>query len=196
MFHSCFKDRLRQARHLFPGLIAVAGLFLGTSRGACGDTPSFSEYQVKALFLFNFAKYVDWPAETFPATNSPITIGVLGQDNFKDSLKHVVEDKNVNGRAIVIKRVSADADLGGCNILFISSSEKSRLEEILAKTGALPILTVGEHEQFLQKGGVINFTLKDGKVRLEINLVAARKTKIQISSKLLSVADVVKGKSN
>jgi hypothetical protein len=165
--------------------------------GAQAQAPStMTEYQLKAVFLFNFAKYVDWPPETFPTTNAPITIGVVGQDQFKDDLNHIVEGKSVNGRAIVIKHVTTDAEIGSCQILFISASENSRLDEILSKTSALPILTVGENEQFWQKGGIINFALKEKKVRLEINLHSAQQAKVQISSQLLKVADMVKGKSS
>ena len=149
---------------------------------------SMSEYQVKALFLYNFVKYVDWPV----GATGPIIIGVLGQDNFNDSLANAVEDKKINGRTIIIKHLSVGDDLRGCSILFISSSENSQLSEILSKTGTLPILTVGEDGSFLRKGGIINFALKEGKIHLEINLSVAQKVKLQISSKLLSVADVIK----
>lgn len=152
---------------------------------------SMAEYQVKALFLLNFVKYVDWPAAAMPGANSPIIIGILGQDNFNDSLTHAVEGKNINGRAIIIKHLSSNDALNGCTILFISSSENSRLDEILSKTSTLPILTVGEDDSFLQNGGIINFTLKEGKIHLEINLKVAQKVKLQISSKLLNVADSV-----
>ena len=148
---------------------------------------SMTEYQVKALFLCNFLKYVDWPG----GATGPIVIGVLGQDNFNDSLKNAVEGKNIHGRAIVIKHLSADDDLSGCAILFVSSSDNSQLSEILGKTSSLPILTVGESDSFLQNGGIINFLLKEGKIRLAINLKAAHKVNLQISSKLLSVADLV-----
>lgn len=147
-----------------------------------------SEYQVKALFLLKFVKYADWPVEA----SGPIVIGILGQDNFGDSLTEAADGKNINGRAIVIKRLSADDDPSGCAILFISSSEDSQLSGILRKTGTLPILTVGESDSFLQNGGIINFTLKEGKIHLQINLKTAQKVNLQISSKLLSVADVVK----
>ena len=153
---------------------------------------SMSEYQVKALFLCNFVKYVTWPAEAMPGATSPIVIGILGQDNFDDSLTHAVEGKNINGREIVIKHFSAGDDLSGCAILFVSSSENSRLGQILSKASTLPILTVGESDSFLQSGGIINFMLKEGKIHLAINLASAQKAKLQISSKLLSVADVVK----
>lgn len=176
--------------------LIVLAAFLFCPGRINGGEAAFTEYQVKALFLFNFVKYVDWPAETFPTTNAPITIGVLGKDNFGTDLQHAVEGKSINGRAILIQHVTTDTKMAGCQILFISASEKADLDEILAKTGALPILTVGEQEQFLAKGGIINFTLKDEQVRLEINLDAARLAKVRISSKLLAVADVVTGKTN
>jgi hypothetical protein len=176
----------REATHLLALL-----LFVWASLTIHAQT-SMSEYQVKALFLLNFAKYVDWSAAVPPNANDPIVIGILGQDNFNDSLKNAAAGKTVNGRSIVVKQVSSSDDLGGCSILFISSSENSRLDAILSKTSALPILTVGESESFLAKGGIINFLLKDGKIQLEINLKTARKVKLQISSKLLSVAVAVK----
>jgi hypothetical protein len=171
------------------GAVSLFGLmiFLGGSPMAHAQM-SMSEYQVKALFLCNFVKYVDWPG----GATGPIVIGILGQDNFNDSLTNAVAGKNIDGRAIVIKHFSEGDDLSGCAILFVSSSENSQLSEILGKTGSLPILTVGETDSFLQNGGIINFMLKEGKIHLAINLKAAQKVNLQISSKLLSVADMVK----
>jgi hypothetical protein len=159
---------------------------------AANAQTTMSEYQVKALFLLNFVKYVDWSAVTPPNAGGPIVIGILGQDNLEDDLARAAAGKSVNGRTIIIKRVSEDEALNGCSILFIGSSENSRLDEILGKTSVLPILTVGEDESFLQKGGIIDFVLRDGKIHLQINLRAARQVKLQISSKLLGVAEVVK----
>jgi hypothetical protein len=171
------------------GVITLSGLmiFLLGSLLVCAQT-SMSEYQVKALFLCNFVKYVTWPTES----TGPIVIGILGQDNFNDSLTQAVEGKNFNGRPIVIKHLSGDDDLSSCSILFISASENSRLNEILSKAGKLPVLTVGEDNSFLGKGGIIDFTLKEEKIHLQISLRAAQKVNLQISSKLLSVADVVR----
>ena len=159
------------------------------------DTPAASEAQLKAVFLFNFAKYVDWPAAAFTNDAAPISIGVMGTDPFGDSLR-LVEGKTIRGLRFAIKHLDSDSDLSGCHILFISDSEASRMREILNKAGALPILTVGEDEAFARNGGIINFVLKNGNVRLEIDLAAARKAGLTISSRLLAVADVVKGKTN
>jgi hypothetical protein len=170
-------------------------LLLGVSRGFSDETPApFTEYQVKALFLLNFTKYVDWPTNTFAATNTPITIGVYGKNDFGDDLQTAVAGRCVNGRSIVIRQLDGTNDLAGCQILFISPSEENRQGEILALVKALPVLTVGETDQFLQQGGAIHFLKKESKVRLEINLEAARLANLKISSKLLNVADLVKGK--
>ena len=154
-----------------------------------------TEYQVKALFLLNFTKYVDWPAATFAQTNTPITIGVYGKNNFGDDLQKAVAGRMVNGRGIVIQQMSDTNDLVKCQILFISSSEGGNQGDILNQLKALPVLTVGETDEFIEQGGVIHFVKKAGKVRLEINLQAAQQANLQISSKLLSVADMVKGRS-
>jgi YfiR/HmsC-like len=193
-----FKKRKRRTGKRFGRALALLGLMAGLLRvnsGFAEDSP-VSEYQVKAIFLFNFAKYVDWPATAFTNAATPITIGVLGTDPFGDNLQNMVKGKTINGRTFLVKHLTADSDLSGCQILFISDSEASRMGEILAKAGALPILTVGEGEDFAKNDGIIHFILKDGKVRLEIDLTSVKKTGLAISSKLLAVADVVKGKFN
>src|ERR1700722_916201 len=171
----------------FGGLMVRFGLMvlLLASNSGFGDEPSLTRYQVEAIFLFNFAKYVDWPAAAFPNVTAPITIGVVGTDPFGDNLRNIIQGKTINGRPFVIKHLASDSDLGGCQILFISDSEATRMGEVLDRAGALPILTVGEDEEFAQNNGIINFVLKDGKVRLEIDLTEAKKNKLTISSRLL-----------
>jgi hypothetical protein len=198
MLKSDSKNLSRRTVNLFRWTMALHGLmaFLVVSdSGVCAE-PSLTKYQVEAIFLFNFAKYVDWPAAAFQNAVEPITIGVLGTDPFGDNLQRIVEGKTINGRPFVIKHLPSGSDLSGCHILFISHSESSQVGGILDKAGPLPMLTVGEDEQFAQNGGIINFILKNGKVRLEIDLTAAKKAGLTISSKLLAVADVVRGKSN
>lgn len=152
-------------------------------------------YQVKALFLLNFTKYVDWPAIAFAGSNTPITIGVYGESKLNEALKDIVAGKKVSGRTVVIKKIEGSDDFSQCHILFISDSESSRMREILDKASALPILTVGEDAAFAQNDGIINFVLKNGNVRLEIDLTVTKKSGLAISSRLLAVADVVKGKT-
>jgi len=176
-------------------VVAALGL-IGNEPFMAADVPSATEAQVKAVFVLNFAKYVDWPGAVFPKADAPLTVGVMGADVFSDDLQQRVAGKKVNGHPFVIKQLMTDADLSGCQILFISDSEAAHMGEILARAGALPVLTVGEDAAFAQNGGIINFVLKDGKVRLEIDLTAARKNGLTISSRLLAVADVVKGQTN
>jgi hypothetical protein len=190
-----FDQRNVRPQKRFRRLLALLACLLAAN-SALAQESSPLQYQVEAVFLFNFAKYVDWPAAAFTNAAAPITIGVLGTDPFGDSLQHVVEGKTINGRSFVIKHLATDAGLSGCQILFISDSEAARMGEILDKAAALPILTVGEDEAFAEDGGIINFVIKDGKVRLEIDLTKARKNGLTISSRLLAVADVVKGNTN
>jgi hypothetical protein len=193
-----FKKLNLRTEKLLGLLMATLGLMavLLVSNYGFSQEPSPTKYQVEAIFLFNFAKYVDWPAAAFPNTNAPITIGVLGTDPFGDSLQNAVEGKVINGRSFTIIHLVSDSDLNGCQILFVSDSEASRMDEILEKAGVLPVLTVGEDKPFARNGGIINFVLKNGNVRLEIDLAAAKKAGLTLSSKLLAVADVVEGKIN
>jgi len=198
---TCRKSRgfagTRQALELTTlATVVILGLLLQAGSVQAAETPALSERQVKALFLFNFAKYVDWPAAAFPDTNAPIVIGIMGEDRFDDNLRHAVEGKTVNGRPFVIKQLAADSELSGCHILFISESEASRMGAILDKARSLPMLTVGEDEPFARNGGIVTFVLRNGNVRLDIDLAAAKKAGLTISSRLLAVADMVKGKTN
>jgi hypothetical protein len=154
------------------------------------------EYQVKALFLLNFTKYVNWPPAGFAGTNSPITIGICGESKLSEALKNVVAGKSIGERSIAVRQIDTTGDFSQCQILFISDAAAARMHDILEKAAALPILTVGEDEALGRNGGIINFVLKNGNVRLEIDLAAAKKAGLTISSRLLAVADMVKGKTN
>ena len=180
--------------NIIAGLAALTCI-LKTAIPAEGQESGFTEYKVKALFLYNFSKYVEWPPQAFLDANAPITIGIIGDDNFGEDLPRAVDGKTVGGRTLVIKHLSANDSPQGCQILFISDSEFSHLDDILNRTATLPVLTVGEDKLFSKDGGIINFVLKDGNVRLEINLDSANKAGLKISSKLLAVADTVKGKA-
>jgi YfiR/HmsC-like len=191
-----------QSRSFLPAVYSIGQTILwvvlsvvlaGPLRSYAAET-LLTEYQVKSLFLMNFIKYVDWPPGSFAADDTPIIIGLYGEDKFGDALKNTVEGRIISGRRITIQPVQSENDSGKCHILFVSDSEKNRLDEILAPVKTLPVLTVGETDRFMEQGGVINFVKKEGKIRLEINLTAALEAKLEISSKLLRVADVVKGK--
>ncbi len=169
-------------------------LVSGARRGFGADLPAYTEYQVKALCLLNFAKYVDWPSETFAATNSPITVGVIGENKFGNDLKDAMAGRCIDGRKITVMPIASEEDWHKCQILFISASEKRRQAEIVKRLKSWPVLTVGESDQSTPDGVVINFMKKDDKVRFEVDLNAAREAGLGISSKLLSLADTVRGK--
>ncbi len=152
---------------------------------------TIDEYQVKAAFLYNFAKFVEWPPGTFKTDKDPIRICVLGQDPFGPTLDNAVNGRKVLGRAFVIMPISDAAHASECQELFVSSSERRHLRSILANLRTAAVLTVGETEGFAAQGGMVNFKLEDGRVRLEINVDAAEEAKLRISSKVLNLSEIV-----
>jgi hypothetical protein len=147
-----------------------------------------TEYQIKAAFIFNFAKFVVWPPTAFAEVTSPIIIGILGDNPFHDDLARTVRNKTIDDHPLVIKELRAPSDATNCHILFISSSEKNRLPEILKSLRDASVLTVGEMDGFTENGGMINLVIKDQKIRFQINNGEAAKAGLKISSKLMSLA--------
>ena len=148
-------------------------------------------YEVKAAFLYNFAQFVEWPTNAYPDAQSPIAIGILGDDPFGASLEEIVRGEKVNNRPLVIARYKRVEDIKACQILFISQSENRRLEEIFAALKNLGTLTVGDTDGFAKRGGMIRFVLENNKIRFRINVEAARAANLTISSKLLRLAEIV-----
>jgi hypothetical protein len=158
--------------------------------------PVALEYQIKAVFLFNFAQFVDWPVTAFADGDSPLVIGILGDDPFGHYLDEAVKGEKVNNRPMVIRRFSRVEDAVGCHILFISRSERARLGQILDQLKDRSVLTVGDMDGFSQLGGMIRFAMENNKVRLKINLRAAKAAHLMISSKLLRPAEIVSSRRN
>lgn len=172
--------------------IALSGTF--QARAATTDGPTSSEYLIKAGFIYNFAKFIQWPESAFAHPNSPIVIGILGTDPFGSVIDRIVADKKIGGRGFVVRRLTwakDSADLKNCAIVFVSSSEHKNLHDILLALKALPILTIGDTPGFAQKGGMIGFTVEDNRIRFEINVEAARLAQLVISSRLLTLATIV-----
>jgi hypothetical protein len=181
-------------------LIAVFSMTLNwtASAGAqAGDASDSSEYLVKAGFIYNFAKFVEWPSTAFAEPDSPIVIGVLGTDPFGEIINHVVEGKKIGMRGFVVRRfkwskeLKDSKDFKECRILFVSSSEKMHFEEIVEAVKGLPILTVGETPGFAERGGMIRLMLEDNRVRFEVNVEAAHDGNLNISSRLLTLARII-----
>lgn len=152
---------------------------------------ALQEYQVKAVFLFNFTQFIDWPATTFRDAATPITICILGDDPFGSFLDDAVHGERVGNRTLVVRRLGHGDDVAGCQIAFISSSESARLDETIRHLDTLPVLTVSDVRGFGEHGGMVAFVTADNHVRLRINLDAVRTVGLSVSSKLLRVAEVV-----
>ncbi|MCP4689321.1 MAG: YfiR family protein [Desulfobacterales bacterium] len=158
---------------------------------AAADEPVPLEYRVKAAYLYNFLKFVEWPRERGAETPGPYIIGVIGDDPFGKELVNIGR-KTVKGRRLKIKRFHNMDELETCHILFICASEWIRIETILKSIGGTPVLTVSDLAGFAQRGGMINLVKTGKTVCFEINRAAAEKAGLKISSKLLKLAKIIK----
>jgi hypothetical protein len=149
------------------------------------------EYEIKAAYLYNFLNYIEWPNGSLPPEGGTITIGVVGENPFGEALDPL-KGKQVKGRTLAVKEVSSAADLKGCQIVFISPSEKDRYPQLLDSLKDSRTVTVSEIDGFAQRGGMINFIYERNRVRFEINQDAARSKGLTISSELLKLARLVK----
>lgn len=168
--------------------VGLLGLLLGGTRA---QSPTISEYQVKAAFLYNFAKFVEWPPTGFRDAAQPLQICVLGRDPFGQELRAITDAKTVNGRKLEVTDVPDLQKARTCHIVFIAASEKTRLKQILDGLQGTDALTVGDTQGFAEQGGMINFVLENNRVQFEVNRKAAEQAGLKISSKLLSVAKLV-----
>jgi hypothetical protein len=172
--------------------ILIFGLSLGwlllAGSPTRGQDAQPSEYQIKAAFIYNFAKFVQWPAKSLPPDDSPLVIGILGENPFHDDLNHIVSGKKVDEHPLVIKPVRTALEATNCHTLFISASEKPRLPQILKELKGASVLTVSEMDGFIEAGGMISFVREGTKVRFRINNEAAIKEGLKVSSKLLMLA--------
>lgn len=150
------------------------------------------EYNIKAVFLYNFTQFINWPSNAFQDAEAPFVIGILGNDPFRTSLDKTVTNEKVKGRPIIIQRYQDVKEIKNCHILFINSKESRRLKEILSALPRKHILTVSDMPQFATAGGIIRFATKENKIRLQINLSTSKDADLSISSKLLQVADIVR----
>ena|SRR5439155_11603338 len=149
------------------------------------------EFDVKAAFLYNFAKFTEWPARAFPRPDSPFIFCLVG-DPFSGAMEKAVQRETFNGRPVVVRRVGRGDDLLGCHVLYVSEPESARASEIVEMIANAPVLTVGETEDFINSGGMIRFTENGNRIRFEINPDAAQKASLHLSSKLLRLADIVR----
>ncbi len=186
------RQAARGLAHWF--LVAVllgAGMVTGGIRQAGAQSEPPSEYQVKAAFLYNFAKFVEWPADAFADPHAPVVLGIVGEDPFDGLLEQIVAGKTVNGRNLLVRKLKPTDDLRNFHILFIGSTERKRLPQILVSLRESSVLTVGEGDRLNESGLTIQFIIRENKVRFAINLATAARARLKISSKLLALAVAV-----
>jgi hypothetical protein len=158
---------------------------LGTPLNAAAP----SEYALKSVFLYNFCRFIDWPNAAFSSPNEPLTIGIVGQDPFGALLNEAIAGESYHGRPIRIEHYRNARDIRPCHLLFVSRSEAGETSEILATVAGKSVVTVGETEAFIDKGGMIALTADQNRVRLRINPTTLRRANVDVSSKLLRVAE-------
>jgi hypothetical protein len=171
-----------------PGILLACLLILGP---AAANGQSAREAQVKAAFLYNFAQFTEWPPEAFAQPDSPLVIGVLGEDPFGEALDTTIRGEAVRGHKLQLKRFRAVAELPTCHIVYIGRSEANRLSQVLKALNGKPILTVSDLDGSAERGVTIQFVTEHGRVRFRINPKTAENAKLALSSKLLRVAEIV-----
>jgi hypothetical protein len=183
-----FLPPARYARLRFLSAVTVAILsFVALARA----DPAL-EYKVKAGFLFNFIRFVEWPARSFSETNSPVVIGVLSDDSAAPVLQQALAGKSVDNRPLEVRLIAEAGEARACHILFLGRDRKHQAGEILERLKGAAVLTVSEIEQFCQRGGMLNFVRQDESFRFEINLESAKRADLKISSRLSSMATIIK----
>lgn len=149
-----------------------------------------NEYTLKSVFLYNFIRFIDWPETAFGGRSAPLIIGVLGQDPFGPLLDEAVQGETFRGRPILIEHYRGPREIRRCHLLFVGAAEGGGINEVLAAVAGESTVTVGETEDFVARGGMIALITDRNRVRLVINPDTLRGAKLEVSSKLLRVADI------
>ena len=169
--------------------LLLALLLLQLALGAHAQTPR--EDQIKAAFVYNFTKFIEWPSTSFADANAAIVIGVLGDSPMAAVLDNVVRDRKVNGRPIIVRTIQGAADAASIHLLFVSAAESSRWAQLQAAIETRPVVTVGESPWFAQSGGTIDFIEQGDKLQFVINMVAAERSGVKISAQIQKLAAAV-----
>jgi hypothetical protein len=171
---------------------AVTCLLGGHARADQGDGFINREYPLKALFVYNFGGYVEWPQHAFTASDTPFVIGIVGSSQVVDTLREIAATKGVAGRRIVVKQFATPQAIEPCHILFVAGNVAGQdAYQVIESLRGRPVLTVGESPSFAARGGCVNFYIESNKIRFEINLEAARQQQLKVSAKLLALAKIV-----
>jgi len=192
--HTVRPELQTRDRRLLPWrrVAAIAWLLLAVGTGLAQQKAS--EYQVKAAYLYNFGRFVEWPASGV-VQNEVFTVCILGHDPFGPTLDSTLAGEMIGSKNVVAKRISSPQESSHCKILFMSADEASRLGKILESLDSEAILTVSDMPAFSERGGMIQFVIEGNRIRFEINLAATQKAGLTLSSELLKVATAVRRNS-
>lgn len=179
----------RAPRLLFAALFFVA---MGVIRSSA-EIPK--EYEIKAAFLYNFAKFIEWPPQRFATETDPIVIGVLGRNPFDGEFEKIIRGRQVNGRKVVVRLMTSTDEARSAHLVFVAAGEEDRFAAMVTGLREAAVVTVGESDRFATLGGTIIFVREGDKVRFAINLVSAEQARTRISSQLLKLASEVRRKS-
>jgi hypothetical protein len=168
-----------------------AALWLALSVLLAGAEGPPREFAIKAVYLVKFIQFVDWPDSAFAAKESPLVIGILGTDHLDGALDEAAEGEAIKNHRVVVRRFHNVKEIDGVQVLFIDTSESKRLRSILSALKDRNILTVSDINDFSSEGGIVHFLIENNKVHFRINVDAAKKANLQISSKLLQLAEIV-----
>jgi hypothetical protein len=194
MAHAGIRNAKRRYRYVLRCMVTLLCLATVMSRGAplCeAGAKQPSEYEIKAAFIYKFISFVEWPSASFPKEDTPIRIGILGDDPFGTALDKLVNEKSVRQRKLEAKRSKDPSDLAECHIVFVAKSHAGDIKSLSGQFHEKHILTIGDSPGFAENGGIINLIEQEGKIRFEISTKAAKAAEIRISSQLLDLAKVV-----
>ncbi len=173
-------------------LTCVALLAHALTSSAFAENTSSSEYRLKLAFLYNFAQFVQWPDDAFANARAPLTICVVGDNPFAGDIEQSLRGRSVGGHPLELRQLGPHTDPHACQMIFVRASETKSAARILAATRGSSMLTVGEATGFAQRGGIINLMREENNLRFEVNIDEAAHTRLKISSKLLSLAKIVR----
>jgi hypothetical protein len=185
------RTRLLQGGVHFPALALAALLSLAADTTGRPQAIPLIEYKVKAAFLLNFAKFVEWPSDAFQNDSAPIILCVFRHDPFGGVLDDAVRGKRINNREVLAQRVTELRELKSCHLVFVSGREAQRLSEVLSSLSGTSALLVGESEDFAGRGGGFQLFVEDNTVRFMANVDALQRAHLTVSSKLLALAKIV-----
>jgi hypothetical protein len=182
---------IRHFRSLFcaTAFVVLRSLVVAIPTRGQGNPPV--EYQVKAAFLFNFAKFVEWPSDAFQSEKAPITLCVFRHDPFGSALDEIIRGKVINSRAVLSRRINELSDLKSCQLVFMGGVEDKHLAEVIGSLKGTSALLVGESEGFAERGGGIQLFQEASKLRFAINVDSIQRARLTVSSKLLALAKIV-----